>query len=69
MDGLVANEVLSYIEMYQRPKIVSKADRLREILVEAKRARRVARDAASLEGVGEPGAVVVASKIVRNRDP
>ena len=41
-------------------EVVAQADRLGEVLVEAQGARHVARDAARLERVGQPGAVVVA---------
>src|SRR5690606_38810106 len=42
------------------PQVVAQADRLGEILVEGEGARHRARDAARLERVREPGAVVVA---------
>src|SRR5919112_973460 len=41
-------------------EVVPEPDRLREVLVQAERPRHGARDAARLERVREPGAVVVA---------
>ena len=42
------------------PEVVPEPDRLGQVLVEAERPRHGARDAAGLERVGEPRAVVVA---------
>src|SRR5215217_9116895 len=42
------------------PEVVAEPDRLGEVLVQSERARHAASDAARLERVREPGAVVVA---------
>ena len=56
----LVEHVLADVAERRVAQVVAERDRLGQVLVEAERAGHVAGDAAGLERVGQPGAVVVA---------